>query len=177
MNQLLQVSELIKAAPLPKLKKVGKDAGEVVSPLGLSFTWKIKGVDTGYAFAVYEMTIAPAASVPMHVHPFAEYFFVLEGAIDVMGLGVDGAVEWTPLSKGESANAPMNAPHGIKNRSDQPGKFLSVANFQHEEAFNQIVVAMRTPEVEASTEQKQAELFMRLAGERQVYFVDAGGGQ
>ena len=157
--------------PLPKLKKVDKNEGEIVDPLGLSFTWKIKGADTGYAFAIYEMTRAPEAMIPMHVHPFAEYFYVLEGIVDVMGLATDGTVEWTSISNGDSANAPSNAPHGIKNRSNQPAKFLSTANFQHEEAFNHIVAAMSTPAVKAMSEQDQADMFMHMAGERQVYFL------
>ena len=171
MAQLIQASTILNGFPLPKLKKIDKNEGEVVNPLGLSFTWKIKGADTGYAFAVYEMTMAPAAMIPMHIHPFAEYFYVLEGTIDIMGLAADGTIEWTSRSVGDSANAPSNAPHGIKNRSNQPAKFLSTANFQHEESFNQIVAAMDTPVVKAMSEQEQADLFMQMAGDRQVYFL------
>ena len=86
MTQLIQASTILNGFPLPKLKKIDRNEGEVVNPLGLSFTWKIKGADTGYAFAVYEMAMAPSAMIPMHIHPFAEYFYVLEGTIDIMGL-------------------------------------------------------------------------------------------
>jgi membrane protease subunit HflK len=42
--------------------------------LDLSFTWKLKGADSGFVFAVYEMTIKPEAKIPIHIHPYAEFF-------------------------------------------------------------------------------------------------------
>lgn len=107
------------AMPLGKPVKIGKDAGEVVTALGASFTWKVKGADTGYAFAVYEMALAPGRGVPLHMHPFAEFFHVLEGRVDVMGVDAEDTLEWMPVAAGESANAPVNAPHGVMNRADR----------------------------------------------------------
>ena len=62
---------------------IGSRGGEVVRPFDLALTWKIKAAETGFAFSVYEMTMAPGAEIPIHVHPFAEFFYVLEGQVDV----------------------------------------------------------------------------------------------
>ena len=76
-------TDLAKALPLPALQKVDKGGGEVVRPFDLALTWKFKSAETGFAFSVYEMTMAPGAEIPIHVHPFAEFFYVLEGQVDV----------------------------------------------------------------------------------------------
>ena len=39
-----------------------------------------------------------------------------------MGVDAEGALECTPVTQGESANAPINAPHGLMNRSDRPAR-------------------------------------------------------
>ncbi len=67
-----------------------------------------------------------------------------------MGIDAGGALTWTPVSAGECANAPANAPHGIKNRSTQPAKFLSVSNFEHEKPFNDYQALVKTPEPRSS---------------------------
>lgn len=110
MNEPVLAARLVKTMSLPKHKKVGKGEGEVVDALGATFSWKVKGADTGYAFAVYEMLIAPGRGIPLHMHPFAEFFYILESRIDIMGVDDQGAVEWTPVAEGESANAAINAP-------------------------------------------------------------------
>jgi quercetin dioxygenase-like cupin family protein len=37
-------------------------------------------------FAVYEMTIKPEAKIPIHIHPYAEFFYVLEDRWTLWGL-------------------------------------------------------------------------------------------
>jgi hypothetical protein len=74
MNQIPKASDLVKALPLPELRKWATGQGETANPFDLSFTWKVKGADTGFQFAVYEMTIKPGAAIPIHIHPYAEFF-------------------------------------------------------------------------------------------------------
>jgi len=98
----VSATALAEAMPLGKPVKIGRDAGEVATALGASFTWKVEGADTGCAFAVYES--APGHGVPLRMHPFAEFFHVLEGRVDVMGVDAAGTLDWTPVAAGESAN-------------------------------------------------------------------------
>ena len=86
MTQIRKASDLVKAVPLPELRKWGTGEGEIVDPFDLSFTWKVKGADSGFVFAVYEMTIKPEAKIPIHIHPYAEFFYVLEDRWTLWGL-------------------------------------------------------------------------------------------
>jgi quercetin dioxygenase-like cupin family protein len=124
-------------------------------------------------FAVYEMTIKPEAKIPIHIHPYAEFFYVLEGQVDVMGIDPSGALTWTPVSAGECANAPANAPHGIKNRSTQPAKFLSVSNFEHEKPFNDYQALVKTPEGQSMSEGEKADAIMKIFSGYKITFLDA----
>lgn len=171
----LKAGDLARALPVKPPRMIRADEGRVVSPLGLSFKWKATGQDTGYAFAVYEMALAPGTGIPMHTHPFAEFFYVLEGAVEVNGLDGDGLRTTSRAAAGESALAPANAPHGLHNGSDAPARFLSVANFEHEEAFNRIERAMAEAGAATMPGQQQAELFIGLAAESQVFFLGEDG--
>lgn len=114
MARLADASKLVRLMPLPAVQKLGVGEGETVYPFDLSFNWKVKGADTGFLFSVYEMTIKPGGMIPIHLHPFAEFFYVLQGNVDAMGLDSDGRLTWTSLVTGECANAPAGAPHGVK---------------------------------------------------------------
>jgi quercetin dioxygenase-like cupin family protein len=173
MAQIRKASDLVKAVPLPELRKWGTGEGEMVYPFDLSFTWKVKGADSGFVFAVYEMTIKPEAKIPIHIHPYAEFFYVLEGQLDVMGIDASGALTWTPVSAGECANAPANAPHGIKNRSTQPAKFLSVSNFEHEKPFNDYQALVKTPKGQFMSEGEKADAIMEIFAGYKITFLDA----
>ena len=64
MTQIRNASDLVKAVPLPELRKWGTGEGEKVDPFDLSFTWKVKGADSGFVFPVYEMTIKRRSKNP-----------------------------------------------------------------------------------------------------------------
>jgi hypothetical protein len=71
------------------VRKVGRDEGELVEVLGLRMNWKVKAKDTGYAFSVYEMELAPGQGIPLHTHPYPEFFYVLDGCLDFERIGCD----------------------------------------------------------------------------------------
>jgi quercetin dioxygenase-like cupin family protein len=173
MPNLLNPKTLANAVPFKPLQVLGGNEGRIVRPLGLAFRWKVTGADTGYAFAVYEMELEPGSAIPVHVHPFAEFFYVLEGRVEALGLDDDGQASSRPLSSGECANVPANTPHGLRNASDRPARFLSVASFEHEEAFNRIERGMVEAGGEALPGSRQAEIFMQLASEMQIHFLAA----
>jgi len=173
MIEPVSAADLVKVMSLPKHKKVGKGEGQVVSALGATFSWKVKGVDTGYAFAVYEMTVEPGRGIPLHMHPFAEFFYVLEGCVDIMGIDAKGTLEWVPVAEGESANAAINAPHGLLNRTDRTARFLSVANFQHETLFNEYSAILEAVGQQTMSQQDQIEVFQQVAAKYQGNSVQA----
>lgn len=172
MARLADAAQLAQAIPLPVVQKLGVGEGETVRPFDLSFDWKVKGKDTSFLFSVYEMSIQPGGTIPIHVHPFAEFFYVLAGSLDAMGLDGDGCLTWTSVSAGECANAPAGAPHGVKNRSSEPAKFLSVASFEHEESFNDYQSLLRTQAGQAMSDQQKSEALMDIFAERKITFLD-----
>lgn len=164
----VSLSRTLRLAPL---ETVARGAGERVEALGTAFDWKVKGRQTGFAFAVYEMALPPGVGVPLHAHPFAEFFYVLAGRLDVAAVDGRGSRVWQRLEAGESVNVPSGTPHGFMNRTEAPATFLSVANHQHEALFNDYVAAVAA--LDSPTEKEMAEIFTDLAARHQGYLVDA----
>jgi quercetin dioxygenase-like cupin family protein len=120
--------------------KLGRGEGQQVQLGNIGFTWKARGEDTGYQISMYEMTLAPQVGIPLHEHPYPEVFYVLEGQIDFARMTSEGMQEWIPCDAGESVVVSPNAPHTFFNHSDQPAKFLSFSNYQHEAIFKDFEV-------------------------------------
>ena len=173
MNSLVNAVDLVRTVPFPPLQKWSTGAGETVQPFDLSFTWKVKAADTGFAFSVYEMVIQPDKQIPIHIHPFPEFFYVLDGQIDVMGLDAQGRLTYIPVAAGECANAPATAPHGIKNRSQAPAKFLSVSNYEHQKAFDEYLAFLETPKGRATDDRQRAEYLTTRFAAYKIAFLDA----
>lgn len=172
MARRVKSTDLVQTLPLPTVQKLEKGAGEIVKPFDLSLTWKVKAADTGFAYSVYEMTLAPGNEIPIHLHPFAEFFYVLEGQVDAMGIDADGRLTWTELTAGDCANAPATAPHGLKNRSAKAAKFLSVSNFEHEKSFNDYQDLLGTERGRSMSEDQKHEMLMDIFAEQKIAFLD-----
>jgi quercetin dioxygenase-like cupin family protein len=102
-------------------------------------SWRAEGENTGYAFSIFETTITPGNGLPLHKHPFAEFFYVLEGTLDFGRWSNSGVAEWVTCGAGASVLAPPNAPHTFQNRGDQPARILSVSNYHHERMLKEAV--------------------------------------
>jgi len=114
------------------VQKLGTEEGDITQIGTLRVTWKARGEKTGFQFGVYESEMPRGAGIPLHKHPFAEFFYVLEGSISFGRLNAEGALEWLTCNAGESVLVPANAPHAVQNQSDRPARLLEVANFHHE---------------------------------------------
>jgi hypothetical protein len=73
--------------------KVAKGQGERIDFAGVRFTWKVKGDETACAFSIYEQMLNPREGVPPHTHPYAEVFYILDGAVDFLRV-IDGQENW-----------------------------------------------------------------------------------
>jgi quercetin dioxygenase-like cupin family protein len=112
--QLLDPKSYVKTLSFPAVHVLDTGEGDLVQPLDLQFQWKLQGPETGFQFSVYEMVLVPGKKVPLHIHPFSEFFYVLEGRLDVMTLDSEGALKWVELSTGQCVNAPATTPHGLR---------------------------------------------------------------
>lgn len=112
--------------------KRSRGEGQMTQIGDLRVTWKAEGKETGYQFSVDEVVLKPGFGIPFHKHPFAEFFYVVEGQIDFALMNENASVYWVSCSVGETVTVPPNAPHTFLNRSSQPSKFMGVSTYQHE---------------------------------------------
>jgi quercetin dioxygenase-like cupin family protein len=101
--------------------KRAKDEGEVTQIANLQLLWKVRGPETGYQFSIYEMELQPKVGIPLHKHPYAEFFKVLEGEVSFARLDEKGEVEWVICGVGDSVNAPPNAPPHLPESEQRSG--------------------------------------------------------
>lgn len=175
MPKLIDPKSYVKALPFPAVHVLGTGEGEVVQPLDLQFQWKLKAQDTGFASSVYEMVLPPGKKVPLHIHPFSEFFYVLDGRLDVMTLDAEGALKRVELRPGQCVNAPATTPHGLKNRSEKPVKFLSVSNFEHQKSFDDYQDWLATEKGALAKDDQRAETLLKIFDGYKIHFFDIDG--
>jgi len=73
--------------------KRGRGEGQVTQIGDLRVTWKAEGEKTGYQFSIDEVVLKPGFGIPLHKHPFAEFFYVIEGQIDFAMMREEATVE------------------------------------------------------------------------------------
>jgi quercetin dioxygenase-like cupin family protein len=175
MPKLIDPKSYVKTLPFPAVQVVGIGEGEVVQPLDLQFQWKLKAQETGFVSSVYEMVLPPEKKVPLHIHPFSEFFYVLDGRLDVMTLDAEGALKWVELRPGDSVNAPATTPHGFKNRSGKDVKFLSVSSFEHQKSFDDYQDWLATEKGVLAKDDQKAETLMKIFDGYKIQFFDIDG--
>jgi quercetin dioxygenase-like cupin family protein len=121
------------------VKKVLANEGLVVDVAGQRLTWKARGEDTGYVFSIYEMTLPPEKALPLHYHPYAEVFYVLEGEVE-FGSMKDRQEEWITCQAGETVVVGPDSVHSFRNDSGKPARFLSISTQQHQAFFDACAV-------------------------------------
>ncbi len=99
--------------------------GTTYSLIGELITFKLTSAQTGDTFSVTELTSQPQGGPPLHTHPAAETFMILEGEFEFSGLdqGERYTIRATP---GDIVYIPGGAPHTYKTVSPTPGKALGV---------------------------------------------------
>ena len=105
----------------------------------MQLLWRALGENTGYTFSIYETTVVPGMGIPLHKHPFAEFFYVLEGTLAIGSWNSQGTAEWNVYESGESLVVQPNAPHTFFNKSEHPCRMLSVSTYHHERMMKDAV--------------------------------------
>jgi quercetin dioxygenase-like cupin family protein len=54
--------------------KNNKTGGPTLDIGPMQLLWRALGENTGYTFSIFEMTVVPGMGIPLHRHPFAEFF-------------------------------------------------------------------------------------------------------
>jgi quercetin dioxygenase-like cupin family protein len=82
----------------------------------------LSGADTGGAYCLLEVGLAPGMSVPRHTHTREdEAYFVLVGELEVT-VGDEAFI----LRPGDSLMAPCGIPHQLRNSGDVENQYLLV---------------------------------------------------
>lgn len=99
--------------------------GEAYNIIGEVIAFKVTGTQTGDAFSVVELTSPPGGGPPLHTHPAAEVFTILEGAFAFTGL--EGGTPYTVRAvPGDTVYIPGGAPHTYQAVGPTPGKAVAV---------------------------------------------------
>lgn len=81
----------------------------------------------------------PGMGIPLHTHPFAEFFYVLEGDRSIAYWNSERATKWDTCEAGESLMVQPNAPHSFFNKSERPCCVLRVSTYYHERMMKDAV--------------------------------------
>jgi len=164
--------------PTEGVRKVGPGEGEHFDIADSRFTWKAKAADTGYAFAIYELPLDPGKGVPLHTHPYAEVFYILEGCVAFMRQPA-AQPESMSCGRGDTLIVPPNAFHGFANRSDQPARLLSTANQLHQAFFDEAArPALATDPLPASPpDMAELQRALGLAPKYNMFFAPPPTGE
>ena len=98
----------------------------------------LSGADTGGAYCLLEVGLAPGMAVPRHTHTREdEVYFVLAGELEAT-IGEETIV----LRPGDTLLAPRDVPHELRNPGKRENHFLLV--FSHS-GFEEFIMATAVP--------------------------------
>jgi quercetin dioxygenase-like cupin family protein len=134
-------ANVLRAIPAAEgVRKLAPGAGEEFDIAGARLTWKVKGEESGYAFSIAEQALGPGEGVPLHRHPYAEAFYVLQGQVDFFRL-LSGKEDWVRCEAGATVIVPSNAPHAFYNKTSEPGRVLGISSHLHQAFFDAVAAA------------------------------------
>jgi quercetin dioxygenase-like cupin family protein len=98
----------------------------------------LSGTDTGGAYCLLEVSLAPGMAVPRHTHTREdEVYFVLAGELEVT-VGEETFV----LQPGDTLLAPRDVPHSLRNSGNITNHYLLVFS---PSGFEEFIVATAVP--------------------------------
>src|SRR5499433_1388776 len=98
----------------------------------------LSGIDTGGAYCLLEVSLAPGIGVPRHMHTREdEVYFILAGELEVT-VGEKIFV----LRPGDTLLAPRDIPHELRNSSDTTNHYLLIFS---PSGFEEFIMAAAVP--------------------------------
>ncbi|WP_035347489.1 cupin domain-containing protein [Edaphobacter aggregans] len=162
--------------PSKSVRKLGPREGKTVQIGNARLTWKAMGEDTGYMTSMYEMDLAPGNGIPIHSHPYAEVFYVVQGRTDFVAIDEAGEEEWVRCGPGETLIVPINRLHAFHNRTDKPSRFLSFSVYYHQVLFDRLAQEVDVDSPQTVTTDADPQEYIQLMQEalkQDMYFPQA----
>jgi quercetin dioxygenase-like cupin family protein len=117
--------QTMQATTARRFPHIPAGTGETYDMYGELLTFKVTSAETNGTFAVIELHAQPGGGPPLHTHPSAETFTILEGAFAFTGL--EGGEEYTiQATAGDTVFIPGGVPHTYRAVGDTPGRTLLV---------------------------------------------------
>jgi quercetin dioxygenase-like cupin family protein len=152
--------------------KNSKTGGPALDIGPMQLLWRALGENTGYTFSIFETTVVPGMGIPLHKHPFPEFFYVLEGTLAIGSWNSRGGTEWDVYESGESLMVQPNAPHAFFNKSEHACRMLSVSTYHHERMMKDAVQPDgRTDFLPAQLSQEDFEKLTKSMEKNQTFLV------
>lgn len=90
--------------------------------MGVTHTYRLEQQETGGALACIEVVVPPGEGIPPHTHHVEdEIFYVIEGAVEILGDDMPGPVN---IPQGGLFYGPRGRLHGFRNPTDAPIRLL-----------------------------------------------------
>jgi quercetin dioxygenase-like cupin family protein len=115
----------MQAAAVRRFPHVPAGSGEAYNVIGELLTFKVTGAETNGTFTVVELLAQPGGGPPLHTHPSAESFTILEGEFEFTGLD-DGRPYSFRARPGDTVFIPGGAPHTYQAVGETPAKTMLV---------------------------------------------------
>lgn len=106
--------------------------GETLMFMGNLYTIKISAAATDNQYFLFEELVPPTAGPPLHRHPEAEVFYVVQGEFEFILNDIQTSIRAT---QGDIINVPSQAVHTFKNIGSTVGKLLIFVIPGDEEEF------------------------------------------
>jgi mannose-6-phosphate isomerase-like protein (cupin superfamily) len=97
-------------------------------------TMKASGGEAGGQFCLFEISTTPGFGPPLHVHHWAEFFYVLDGEYEFQRIA-DGELETIVAGPGTSVVLPAWVPHTFRNPTGTMSRMLIMHSPAALEAF------------------------------------------
>lgn len=159
-----------------RFSHVPAGGGPTYNIIGERITFKVTSAETGDAFSVAELASPPGGGPPLHTHPAAETFIILEGTFEFSGLddGEPYAIWATP---GDTVYIPGGAPHAYKNAGPTPARALGVLapGGEMERFFAEAGTLVSDPSIPAAPAEPPSEAqiarMIVIAGRHEIFFL------
>jgi mannose-6-phosphate isomerase-like protein (cupin superfamily) len=109
--------------PSEMTRVVSIEATSTREVLGVLVTPVVSNEETGEQFGVFHAVVPPGIGIPVHSHPDVEFFFVLEGELQLLrATGCD--TETLTIAVNQAGLVPSNALHGFVNAGPDAVRLL-----------------------------------------------------
>jgi len=127
---------------------VPADVGDAYRIIGERLTFKITNAISDNTFSMMVLEPGPNGGPPVHTHPSAEIFYVLDGQFKFL-IVEDGVLQEVLAGPGDSVHIPGELPHAYQTVGDGPHK--TVLFFTPGGDMERFFAELGTPDSEPET--------------------------